>query len=161
MKIRSDSLFAKLTPARRVELLQLCLEQGAGLEEGLKLLQGWGVKSSVQGLSRFVSTHGFAWRLERAKAAAAESQPGFEEQKSRLLQQKIFETVADANCPPKVLVALRSLDLKAAAVKIQERRVELLEKKMAEAKQTLEQIKGRGGLTPETLRQIEEAAKIL
>jgi hypothetical protein len=147
MKIRSDSLFAKLTPARREELLQLCLEQGAALETGVGLLQKWGIKSSVQALSRLVSTHGFAWRLERAKAvvAATESQPDFEAEKSRLLQQKIFEAVADVNCPPKVLVALRSLDLKAAEVKLAERRVALLEQKMSEAKDVLKDT----ALTPE------------
>jgi hypothetical protein len=150
MKIRSDSLFAKLTPAQREELLQRCVEEGLSLEDGTELLRGWGVKSSSQALSRFVSTHGFAWRLERAKAAAAATQaaPSFEAEKSRLLQQKIFEAVADANCPPKVLVALRSLDLKAAEVKIQERRVALLEAKAQQA-DAVKAVMSDTPLTPE------------
>jgi hypothetical protein len=137
MKVRSDSLFAKLTPAQREELLQRCVEEGLSLADGVALLRGWGVKSSPQGLSRLVSTQGFAWRLERAKAAAAATAaaPSFEQEKSRLLQQKIFEAVADANCPPKVLAVLRSLELEAEKVRLIEQKLELQERNLEHEKE--------------------------
>lgn len=53
-------------------------------------------------------------------------------------------------------IAQKNQDLKLA-----ERRVALLEGNAAAAKQQLEAVKKDGGLTPETLRKIEEAAKLL
>lgn len=44
---------------------------------------------------------------------------------------------------------------------LSERRVKLLEENAAKAKQQLEAVKQKGGLTPEVLREIEEAAKLL
>jgi len=42
-----------------------------------------------------------------------------------------------------------------------DRRIRLLEQNAAEAKAKLEEVKSKGGLTDETLRKIEEAAKLL
>jgi hypothetical protein len=55
----------------------------------------------------------------------------------------------------------RQLDQKDKDLSISERRVSLLEENAAKAKAALEGIKSKGGLTPETLKQIEEAAGLL
>ena len=50
---------------------------------------------------------------------------------------------------------------KDADLALASRRVALLEQNAAKAKEKLEAVKSAGGLTPETLREIEEAAKLL
>jgi hypothetical protein len=164
MKPRSDGLFAKLKPAQREELLTL-LTSGGDYEEAKKLCSGWGVPTSLSALSRFYSTHSFAWRLDRAKAAAqataGTSPESIQAEQARLLAQKIFEAVASPDCPPKVLIALRGLEVKADALRLAERRVAVLERQMADAKAKLEGLKSKGGLSPKTLKEIEEAANLL
>jgi hypothetical protein len=54
-----------------------------------------------------------------------------------------------------------SLKQKDRDLQLAERRVLLLEENAAKAKQTLEAVKKSGGLSPEALAQIEEAAKLL
>ena len=51
--------------------------------------------------------------------------------------------------------------LKERELKIAERRVAALETKQAQAKDKLDKIVAKGGLTPDTLKHIEEAAKLL
>ncbi len=147
MKARSDSLFAKLKPAQREELL-MQLNGGMKLDDAAAQCSKWGIKASPVAVSRFYSVHSFAWRLERASAAAAASMnvspEAAEQAKSTLLAKKIFEAVADADCSPKVLIALRGLELDAQKVRLAERRVTILEKKLSEGKAAMTDTK----LTP-------------
>lgn len=163
-KPRADGLFAQLKPAQRDELMS-GLINGLPGDKAVELCKKWGVKTSDSSVSRFFATHSFPWRLERAKAAAAAtadvSVQDVEEAQSRLLAQKTFEAIADASCPPKVLIALRGLELKAEALKLADRRVSVLERQMAEAKAKLEGLKSKGGLSPKTLKEIEAAANLL
>ncbi len=164
VKPRADGLFARLKPAQREELLSK-LTEGLSGEDAVKLCASWKVKTSDSSVSRFFAVHAFSWRLDRAKAAAATvanvSPEETEAAKSRLLSQKIFEAVADVNCPPKVLIALRNLEVKADALRLADRRVKVLESQMAEAKAKLQGLKSKGGLSPKTLKEIEEAANLL
>jgi hypothetical protein len=155
MKARSDSLFCRLKPAQREELLEMLCETGASVDTALKKCASWGVKTSAGAVSRFYSVHAFAWRLDRAKAIAeATSQispQAIEEQKSRLLSQKIFEAISDLDCPPKVLIALRGLELKAATLHLAERRVKVLEAQLSE---------GKAALTDQALTPKQREAKL-
>jgi hypothetical protein len=141
----------------------LFLTNGGAVEAAVELCAGWGVKTSVGSVSRCYSAQAFAWRLERARIAADSTKalPNFETEQARLLQQKIFETLASADCDPKVLIALRGLEISAMDLKLKERRVVILENNQAQAKALLEGIKSKGGLTRETLAEIEKAAKLL
>ncbi len=56
MKARSDSLFSKLKPAQREELLTLMVEQGAGLKDGQDLLVKWGQRASYARLDAWISS---------------------------------------------------------------------------------------------------------
>jgi hypothetical protein len=55
----------------------------------------------------------------------------------------------------------REQALKEADMALKERRIALLESAASEAKKRLEGIKSKGGISKETLQQIEEAAKLL
>lgn len=113
MKARADSLHAKLTPDQRDEVFA-ALDSGMALKDVLSLVESWGADSSIAALSRFYSTHAFAWRLERAKAAAEATREvsGFAGDQARLLEQKVFETLAAVDVDPRVLLALRAQDMK-------------------------------------------------
>ena len=175
MKARSDSLFAKLKPAQREELFTLLVEQGAGLADGITLLKKWGVSSSAPALSRFISSHGMSWRIDRAKAAAQATRgqlpKDWETERKRALAQKEFElTFRDLSAKEWYMLKSAELDerqmrlkelVEPAKLEIASRRVALLEENAAKAKAALEGLKSKGGLTAETLRTIEEAAKLL
>ena len=175
MKTRSDSLFAKLKPAQREELLTLLVEQGAGLADGLALLEKWGLRASYASLSRFISSHGMGWRIDRAKAAAQATRgqlpKDWETERKRALAQKEFElTFRDLSAKEWYMLKSAELDerqmrlkemVEPAKLDIASRRVALLEENAAKAKAALEGLKSKGGLTAETLRTIEEAAKLL
>ena len=147
MKKRADSLFAKMTPDQREDLFLLCLEQGASLQEGLKLLSDWQLSSSPAALSRLLTEHGMVWRLDRAKMAASarkDSLPkDWEESKRQGLAQKEFElTFRDLSAKEWYLLKSIELDERAMKLKetvepkklnIAERRVILLEKKVNDA----------------------------
>ncbi len=78
--------------------------------------------------------------------------PEYEEQKRRVIAQKLFEAIADVDCDPKLLVVARSLELEAQKLKLAEtsaktrfeletakldvskRRVSLLEEKLSQAR---------------------------
>jgi hypothetical protein len=170
-KPRPDSLYAKLTPAQREELLLLLLEQGGSYEDGVARLSAWGVSSSAAALSRFVSRHGLPWRLERARAAAEETKASlpkdWEAEKARGLALKAYElTFRDLTAKEWAMlktIELREREqaLKEADMALKERRIALLESAASEAKKRLEGIKSKGGISKETLQQIEEAAKLL
>jgi len=175
MKKRADSLFAKMTPDQREDLFLLCLEQGGSLQDGLKLLADWGLSSSPAALSRLMTEHGMVWRIDRAKLAASarkDSLPrDWEESKRQGLAQKEFElTFRDLSA--KEWYLLKSIELDERAMKLKEtiepkklilagRRIKLLENAAAQAKEKLVGIVSKGGLSPETLKQIEEAAGLL
>jgi hypothetical protein len=174
-KIRSDALWARLTPAQREELLTLCVEQGASLADGLELLRGWEQPASRTALSRFISLHGLPWRVERARAAAETARGGlpkdWEAQRQQGLAMREFElTFRDLS--NKEWVALKKMELDERAMRLKEkieprkleiasRRVVLLEENAAKAKSALEGLKSKGGLTADTLKTIEEAAGLL
>lgn len=174
-KIRSDSLYARLSPEQREELFVMLVEQGLPYELALLELEKWGVRASLGSLSNFVNRHGMDWRLKRAAQMASEAEgklpDGWEKAQKLALAQKEFE-LSFRDLSLKEYVALQSLrlDIETAEKKakleerklaLAERRVKVLEAKMREAKEKLEAVKTKGGLTKETLRQIEEAAGLL
>ncbi len=164
MKKRCDSLFAKLKPQQREELLHALIEDCVSTEKSLRMCEDWGVKASRSGLSRFLSSHGLPWRLERAKAAAEASSQSlptnWEAQKRRGLQQKEYE-LAFSNLTAKELVAMKRLELKAEELKLAREKFEELKARNVAASEKLKSAVTRGGIAPETLRTIEEAIRLL
>ncbi len=60
-----------------------------------------------------------------------------------------------------LLLRARDQELKNKDIEIKLRRLELLERNAAQAKDVLTTVAAKGGLSPETIREIEEAAKLL
>jgi len=81
------------------------------------------------------------------------------------IAQQFFETVALKERNPELHMGLRKLRLREQeqqlSLKALEQKVREYEGKMKDAKSQLEAVKNRGGLTAETIKQIEEAANLL
>lgn len=175
---KQRELFEHLT-ANTLEETEAWLATGA--------LTGESLDTQRSSLSEFFAWYPLASQLHAAAnmtdmlKAELKELPGLnldEEQLSKA-GQAIFETIAIKNQDSDLYTALRKLRQNDSALKLKgrgdskkaeqkdreleltERRVKLLEENQAKAKAALETVKSRGGLTPETLRQIEEAASLL
>jgi hypothetical protein len=165
MKTKPDTLEGQLRARQRldefmIELIDNCIS----LKAALALCEKWGVGTSISSVSRLVSSYGLHWRIQRAKEAAEASEKSspadIEGKIRRGLSQREFEKVY-GELTVKEIVALKRCELAASKLEVDKRKLALLEAKMAEAKSKLESVKSKGGLTPETLKEIEEAAKLL
>ena len=170
-KPRSDSLYARLktkgltesqATLRRKELFDR-MDGGEALTSIVKQCTAWGVKTSVGAVSEFYSWHLLDLQMELAQRSAAPTQDAgaFEKQTSLALAQKRYVTVMKANLEDKVLVALSYHQVELEKLKIQSRRMTLLEEKNLAAKKALDGIKQKGGLTKEQLEEIESARAML
>lgn len=190
-KPRPESLWAHLkTPENRDQVLEWLITEGVSYEEcSARCAEHFGLSPSPGALKTFYESHGFTWKIELAKIAAERSKhllpADWEAQKKMGLAQREFE-MAFRELSVKEVYALKSLELEQERLRLNaefgkkkleqkdtqlaqaqqslaltERRVKLLEENQAKAKAALEQVKSAGGMTPETLKIIEEAAKLL
>lgn len=134
-KIRSDSLYARLSPEQREELFVLLVECQGPYEEALRILETWGVHASSGSLSTFVNKHGMAWRLRRAAELAADAEgrlpSGWEKSQKLALAQKEYE-LSFRDLSLKEYVSLRALQIeeKSAAerARLEREKLELTKK---------------------------------
>jgi len=78
-----------------------------------------------------------------------------------LYKELRYLRIADQTSKSNARIAEEKLKRKDAEIALAVRRMNLLEENAAKAKQALEAVKKQGGLSPETLAQIEEAARLL
>lgn len=176
--MRTNSLYERLTTAQLDEFMPFMkgLKEGNRAEKGLELCEKWGIKTSRTAVHECFKRGYFSWALERAAWAAnlTKNMPEFQEESRKLTVQKLFETLVDTDCDPKILIMIRSLQLEQDKIaqrerlalnrgkletdklKLAERKVVLLEAKITSARDALTKAKTKGGLTPEVLKQIEE-----
>lgn len=184
MKPRSDSKLKNLPEETQEAIIAWARtaktdEHPGGLQYAREQLAADGIKVSLRAVSEFVSW----WQLrERFSSASERAQqiedlikeknPNLSPDRIRELGQALFTMEAMAEKDAQAYVALESLALAQSTAKtkasleerklaLAERRVSLLEENAAKAKAALEGIKSKGGLTQETLKQIEEAARLL
>jgi len=71
MKTRSDSLFAKLKPKDRRQVLDWLIVECKELEWVRQQIQSnLGIRCSIMAVSRLLSSHAGEWRMDRAKERA-------------------------------------------------------------------------------------------
>ncbi|MDD5349494.1 MAG: hypothetical protein PHQ12_04710 [Chthoniobacteraceae bacterium] len=114
-KIRSDSLYAQLTPEQRDLLFEWLLDEGLSYEAAALLCtEKFGLSPSHSALCGFLAQHGFAWRMDRAKQLAddkATSLPkDFDSKKKAALAQREFEKAFN-DLSTQEVIALQRLDL--------------------------------------------------
>lgn len=172
-KPRSDSKLDALEERRKLALRDGLLG-GWKYEAALAWLEAeCGVRSSLDALTRFWRRHCAPVLKERRQLASLRAEAlGAEAGKTdwdsasiELLKQAAFEAMSNPEADPEAVERIFKLLLKARALDQSGRRIELLEAQAAQAKAQLEAAAGRakagGGISEETLREIEAAAKLL
>lgn len=178
-KPRPDAVLRNLPDPVHAELVRRLVEEG----EGYASVRDWlaaehAVKTSLGALTAFWYSDCVPVKLTRARAAAdgvkealTAAAPDFDRAAAGALSQRVFELAAapgvDAGELAKLLGALNDahrVAIKRDEVALAQRRVRLLEEAAASAKAKLTEAlaKGaKGGLSAESLKLIEEAAKVL
>lgn len=166
MNFRSDSLHDRLTLAQRHDLMIKITEAGQSgetdrFDAGLAFCVKLGVKTSRTAVYDFFKRYNFGWRLELGAWASqhTENMPDFDKEARILTKQKLFAELTDADCPVKFQIMIRSLQIEqdkldlakssaetrfkmeSGKLKLAERRVSLLEKKMEKATAKLNELR--------------------
>jgi hypothetical protein len=175
-EIRADAKLKNLPPQALEDLWRYRNPEEDGEKLTLEAIlvqveKEYGFTCSLSSLSEF-----YKWlRLKRRMESAAErasqarlqlaSDPTMSPEILARVGQMVFtaETIEDGNV--KAYVELVKLQLQARSLEINARKLKLLEDTAKEAKAKITALtnaaKSSGGLTPETLKQIEEAAGLL
>jgi hypothetical protein len=179
-KPRADAKLKTLPEGVQAELWELLNVAPPGAEGPMTYAEArewlaappFGVETSSAALSEWYSWYGLALRSARAKdraaqaaALAAKDDPAMSVADLERLGQMVFtaETIEDKDI--KGYVSLMRLKIQHRQLDHDERRIALLEETAARVKATLTEVvrdgHGKGGLTAETLKRIEEAASLL
>ena len=178
-KKRCDSKLEALDFEQKRELCEWLLTPTLSYKAIVKLVfDEFNVSTSSAALSSFYQEYcGEYVKAERRKAVALAEEIGTEITDAPALwdaatidalKRTAFKLANNPQVNPKDVKSVFSLVLKArdqdiqlANQEIAERRVRILEEKADKAKEALNSIASKGGLSPETLKQIEEAAALL
>lgn len=137
-KLRSDSKFAALSEKQRSELAELLLSGEASQADALGWLAARGVKVSAQSLSEYYRLRVLPLKWRFMSAAASElnkiSADEAADATHRAIAQATFELATSGEpLNPKQVSALYNLVLKGQRMRLDSRKVDLLEKKAAQA----------------------------
>lgn len=136
------------------------------------------VETSLAALSAFWDTVVSSALIARRQQAVTTADEIAEEAKKKpgqfdlatldAIRQKALAISIDPRSAPgevkslfMLLIKARDQELKNKDIEIKLRRLEIIEKNAAQAKETLTAVAAKGGLSPETIKEIEEAAKLL
>lgn len=183
MKPRSDSKLKNLPEERQEQIVEWC---GKGLEYARAQLAADGFNTSLRALSEFWHWRqlqerfsSLSDRAQQIEELIKQKNPSMSPEKIREIGQALFTMEALDKGDAKEYVNLEYLKLaqetaltkaelekqklEVAREKLRQadRRIQLLEANAAQAKARLEKVVSKGGLTPRTLKEIEQAAKIL
>ncbi len=172
-KPRSDSKLDALPESRLLELRDGLLGSWSYAYELSWLATECGVSSSPSALSSFYKRHCAPVLRERKQLAAVKAEvigemadkTDWDKASIESLKQMVFEFMANPLADTKEIERLFSLLLRRKDQELDERKLRLVEDKAAEAKRQLEaamsKAKAKGGLSEETLQEIEAAAGLL
>lgn len=161
-ELRHDSKFKPLTEDQRDEVVKWCAQEGyrGAL---IRLKDEYGIKAHLSSLKNFTRWHNrnkganqFRELIEFGKSEADIDQLELRKQLFADMKRKAVMTGDNG-----LLLAVLKEEGKDQERALAERRVLVLEKTAQKARETLEGIRMDGGLTPDTLRKIEDAARLL
>ena len=168
---RSDSALMSLPDDRQRELFDFCDGHRAdGLRKIRLLLQEeQGVTVSLSTLSNWLNWYSLRAKVQGVAAMADDlakilkETPGLKLDDATVMRtaQAFFEAKAMQENDADTYVKLAGVRRGTADLRIRERRIRLEEDKVAQAKAKLQGIISKGGISAETMAQIEEAARIL
>lgn len=139
----NESLHDKLKSKEVLgEFMELMFAHERSYEELLEELEKWGISSSLGALSRFKASHKSEWSMERAKREHSEflALHGMEldEVTRQMTAVNIFNIAANPNTPHKVVLKMRDQEIKLAMLKQTDRRLALLETKVKDTNEAME-----------------------
>lgn len=172
-KPHSNSILKSLPQGKRKEIFERFLNPDMHYSELLYQLKAEGIECSKSTLYEFRSwyeamrpileANDFAQKF--MEAIAADKSLSLDVSQINTIAQAAFEMQAVQQQDAKLFADLQRLRVQQDNASNQRRRLEQQLReyadKMKSAKDALEGVKSRGGLTQETLAQIEEAAKLL
>jgi hypothetical protein len=170
-KPQANSVLKTLHPQKQRELWDF-MQKHSGAEAVAFVQKEFGQKTHESSLSDFWHWYPFANKLTEFKVLADEvterlkNDPGLDLSSEQVSKagHAIFETLAAQTLDSKLFIELRKLRQTDTDQVAQARRLALLERNASTAKDKLDAIKTSPqarGLSAETLRTIEEAAKLL
>ena len=171
-KPRGDAKL-KTLPAEQQAALFLLLQQKRADEVKALIAKDPGVQTSTGALSEFYHWYPLSRRLEQAANFADQLKEQLKKlpdldldaEKLSAVAQMAFEARAVQEQDSELFIALRKRRQKDTELMLkaenQAMRIKQFEENSAKAKAKLEGLKSKGGLSAETLKQIEEAAAIL
>lgn len=170
-KARGDSTLKTLPPARQAEIFALL--QTATIASVKSILAKDGLKTSASALSAFFHWYPISRRLEQSVSFANQLKAelgrlpelqGNAEQLEKLAQIA-FETRAMQEQDHELYLALKKRRQKDVELALREQnqslRLRQYEEKMQAVRDACAKARNKGGLSPETLKTIEEAVAIL
>lgn len=177
-KPRSDSKLLALSEEQQAQIAEWLLS-GMPYRQARELIEReFNIKTSFAALSRFwddVCTPALLARRRRAvstaedMANAAQEMPGkFDEATLDAIRQAAFNLAIQPQSSPRdvkqlftLLLKARDQELKDKDIEIKLRRLEMLERNNAAAKEKLSAAAAKGGLDKGTIEQIEQALSLL
>ena len=176
-KPRSDSKLLNLPEEQQAQLVEWLLngmpyhaarasvEKEFGLRVGISAFSSFWQEACVPQLLRRRSQAAAA--ADEVASAAAANPARFDQATVDAIRQRAFELAISPRSNPKDVKALfvllqkgRDQDIAERNLDLAERRVKLLESRLESVRAAVVEAQA-GGLTPETLKRIEEAAKLL
>ena len=164
-KPRSDSALKTLPEERQAEIAALLATRSLADVRGI--LREQGLETSIGALSEFGSWYRLRESLRRREERVAEllerlkaEDPAVPEEKLFALGQSMFAALSIAEEDGRTWVSTQRLALERERLALDQRKVAILEQKLRAVAEEITKAKD-GGLTPEALQRIEEAAKLL
>jgi hypothetical protein len=166
--MRTDSILNLLKSEGHLDDFMIAMTEASDKQRGaigLEFCKKLGFKTSRSSIYENYRRHYLLWQLgfARSTAMATEKESTFDAEAKRLTAQRVFELLASPDLDPKVLVALARLEVARLRTENDSRRVKVLEGQVARAQAIIDGAKkrGKGGLTKETLEEVEKQLKML
>lgn len=171
-RVKADSWSAALTPEQREELMSAYHHSALSAKDAAQQASEWaGRDVTLSMFSAWYHGQRFGWLAEQARLKseeeAAKAPADLDERKSLAIRQAAFAAALD-DLSAADIASLERNELSRRKLELEERRLALDEAKFEEAKrkaaildESAKEIKATGGLSPETLRKIEQATKLL
>lgn len=165
-KMRKDSTYLSM-PRCLQQAVDDMLMDGAGLEDVQQRVAEDGIKWSINSISKYNRRWIEPFRREDRREIAAminkQDMGDLDEATAQLARETLFDLLTAKKKDPGTIKMMAGMVQSYAKLKLDERKLSLLEQKAAEAKRLAEDTlnSARKGLSAETIAEMEERLKLL
>lgn len=161
-KLRYDSKFAALNDEQHAEIIKWCAQEGYR-KTVVRIEATFGFSTTISSLQLFTRWHQrkTGQNAIREILNFAKDDPDLDDAQMRLQLFAEMKRRALMGSDYNLMLNVMKEEGRDLDRVLAERRVKVMEESCERAKDTLDIIKAEGGLTPDTLHRIEEAARLL